>query len=124
MLETTVIRAVKAHKAITGLSGKQLPVADAMKLFKLKKSLQQAREFAEEEEKKLFDRFSPKAEDGFFHFASDEDAKAFTLGMKDIHDAEYDLSASVPVVISAEGLTLTVEDLEDLDGFVTFVGGD
>lgn len=112
-------KAIKAYKALNSLSQQQMPVSAALALFKAKKALQGIWDFSVQEETKLHQMCNPKFDDnGKMTFDDAENEKIFYSSMTELMGIEHDVELE-PVTV--EGIEMiTVEQMENLDGIVTF----
>lgn len=118
---------IKAYKAINKLYEKDLPVSISYKLFRIRSFLLPHWEFQQDKERSVFDKYSPTVdENGSLKFGTKEDGERFvaeyTKLCNELADIDVDTDdiekVSIPMDIN---LSLSVEDIEALQGFVEFV---
>lgn len=116
---------IAAYKTIEDIKqrNKEYPLAVAHAIFKIKKTLQDQWDFQVEEERKLFEKYSPVSDDGnSIKFASDEDAKAFSSKIAELSDMDVELDYIKPKIRLSEQFDLTLSEMEALDDFIEFIG--
>lgn len=113
---------IRAYKALQKLSAETLPIKIACKLHRLKTQLRTAWEFQLEEEGKLIDQLHPIAgEDGKLTFQSKEDSDLFRERLSELSQSEADDMTFDPVTVPMmDGISLSADDIEALEGFVMF----
>lgn len=115
---------IKAYKAINNLAAQPLPLREAYALHKLRAALRPTWDFQQQEEEKEIRRLEPQFEqNGDLLFKSPDDAAAFRAKLKALEENEVDVEYKPVNVRMAEGVALTVNDIEALDGFVEFAEG-
>lgn len=111
---------VKAYRAINKLGQLSLPAKLAFDLFKIKQELQPQYDFQLAEEGKAIAGGTVNA-DGSVSFDNQAAAAACQVKLQELADIDVDLKikpARIP--LSAPGLTLSMDDIAALDGFVQF----
>lgn len=120
MIQTTQRKAIQAYKVIEKISNGSLPLPVSYRLFKLKKILGTQYEFQITKENELFDTYQPEPQGSSWVFKSEEDKNAFVKKMKEINDLEIELDCDVLSIPLDTNLSLSIEDMEALDEYVTF----
>ena len=111
---------IKAYRAINKLGQLSLPAKLAFDLFKIKQALQPQYDFQVSEESKAIADGTVNA-DGSVSFDNQAAAAACQVKLKELADIDVDLQikpARIP--LSTPGLTLSMDDIAALDGFVQF----
>ena len=115
---------IDAYKALNKLASCQLPIKTAFQLHKLRTALKSAWDFQCEEEGKVLERLHPVADaDGNLTFATMEDKKEFLRIQHELSEQEQEIDYQPVTVGFSDGITLSANDIDALDGFVTFEGG-
>lgn len=113
---------IDAYKALNKLASCQLPIKTAYQLHKLRTALKSAWDFQCEEEGKLLERLHPVADaDGNLTFATMEGKKEFLRVQHELSEHEQEIDFQPVTVGFSDGITLSANDIDALDGFVTFV---
>lgn len=113
---------IGAYTALLGLGKMPLKVQDAYNVYRLRKALQPAFEFCAEEERKVFEKHDGVMTTDGVHFPADTDMAAVRSELDALSNMESDVVFD-PVIVSLDnmkGLQITPDDLEKLEGFVTF----
>lgn len=111
---------IKAYKALIKLGQRDLPIKLAFDLFKLKTALQPHFDFQVAEEKKASANATANP-DGSITFGTPEEAAAFRQKLMELGDIDVDLHVKpVQIPLSIPGLTLSMDDIDALNGFVQF----
>lgn len=111
---------VKAYRAINKLGQLSLPAKLAFDLFKIKQALQLQYDFQLAEESKAITGGTVNA-DGSVSFDNQDAAAACQAKLQELAGIDVDLQikpARIP--LSTPGLTLSMDDIAALDGFVQF----
>ena len=114
---------MSAYQAIEKIKNKdkEYPLNITYTLFKVKKMLQDQWDFQLEEEKKIFNQFSPEVqENGDYKFESREKAQEFTDKLAELGNMEVDLKITKPKIKLSEQIDLTLGEIEALDEFIEF----
>lgn len=112
---------IDAYKALNKLASCQLPIKTAYQLHKLRTALKSAWDFQCEEEGKLIERLNPTAtSDGNLQFKCMEDKQEFLRVQKELAEQEQEIDFQPVTVGLLDGITLSANDIDALDGFVTF----
>lgn len=115
---------IDAYKALNKLASCQLPIKTAYQLHKLRTALKSAWDFQCEEEGKLIERLQPVADaDGNLTFATMEDKKEFLRVQHELSEQEQEIDYQPVTMELLDGITLSANDIDMLDGFVTFGEG-
>lgn len=115
---------IKAYKALNNLAAQPLPIKEAYTLHKLRAALRPTWDFQQQEEEKEIRRLEPRFEqNGDLLFKSPDDAAAFREKLKALEENEVDMECKPVNVRMTEGVALTVNDIEALEGFVDFTEG-
>lgn len=115
---------IDAYKALNKLASCQLPIKTAYQLHKLRAALKSVWDFQCEEEGKLIERLRPAVDaDGNLTFAAMEDKKEFLRVQHELSEHEQEIDFQPVTVGLLDGITLSVHDIDALDGFVTFEEG-
>lgn len=113
---------IDAYKALNKLASCQLPIKTAFQLHKLRTALKPAWDFQCEEEGKLIERLNPSAtSDGNLQFKCTKDKQEFLRVQKELAEQEQEIDFQPVTVGFSDGITLSANDIDALDGFVTFV---
>lgn len=112
---------INAYKALNKLASCQLPIKTAYQLHKLRVALKSAWDFQCEEEGKLIERLNPIAtSDGNLQFKCMEDKQEFLRVQNELSEQEQEIDFQPVTVGFSDGITLSANDIDALDGFVTF----
>ena len=112
---------VDAFKALNKLSACPLPIKTAYAVHKLRMALRPVWEFQCEEEGKAIERLRPIADaDGNLTFATMEGKKEFLRVQHELSEQEQEIDFQPVTVGLLDGITLSANDIDALDGFVTF----
>lgn len=112
---------IDAYKALNKLASYQLPIKTAYQLHKLRTALKSAWDFQCEEEGKLIERLQPVADaDGNLTFKNMEGKKEFLRVQKELAEQEQEIDFQPVTMELLDGITLSANDIDALDGFVTF----
>lgn len=115
---------IDAYKALNKLASCQLPIKTAYKLHKLRTALKSAWDFQCEEEGKLIEHLRPAVDaDGNLTFATMEGKKEFLRVQHELSEQEQEIDYQPVVIGFSDGITLSANDIDALDGFVTFGEG-
>lgn len=115
---------IDAYKALNKLSACSLPIKTAYALHKLRANLKSVWDFQCEEEGKLIERLQPIADaDGNLTFATMEGKKEFLRVQHELSEQEQEIDFQPVTVGLLDGITLSANDIDMLDGFVTFEEG-
>jgi len=115
---------IKACKALNNLAVQPLPIKDAYALHKLRAALRPTWDFQLEEEEKEINRLQPQhQQDGDLLFKTPEDAGTFREKLKELEGNEVSVEYKPVTLRMAEGMALSADDIEALEGFVTFTEG-
>ena len=115
---------IDAYKALSKLASCQLPIKTAYQLHKLRTVLKSVWDFQCEEEGKLLERLHPVSDaDGNLTFKNMEDKKEFLRVQKELAEQEQEIDCQPVTVGFSDGITLSANDIDALDGFVTFEEG-
>lgn len=115
---------IDAYKALNKLASCQLPIKTAYQLHKLRTALKSAWDFQCEEEGKLIERLRPAVDaDGNLTFSTMEGKKEFLRVQHEIAEQEQEIDFQPVTVGFSDGITLSANDIDMLDGFVTFGEG-
>lgn len=115
---------VDAFKALNKLSACPLPIKTAYAVHKLRMALRPVWEFQCEEEGKAIERLRPAVSaDGGLTFANMEGKQAFLRVQSDLAEQEHEIDFQPVTIGLLDGITLSANDIDALDGFVTFEEG-
>ena len=115
---------IDAYKALNKLASCQLQIKTAYQLHKLRAALKSAWDFQCEEEGKLIERLNPTATaDGNLQFKCMEDKQEFLRIQKELAEQEQEIDYQPVAIGFSDGITLSANDIDMLDGFVTFGEG-
>ena len=113
----------KAYPSLKKLCSLNLPLKKAHAVYKMSKGIDDAFQFAADEERKYIDEFGGKIHaDGSVHFESVEKCDAFKEKVEELYRMELDIKFD-PVKLTEEDLgrqTIAPEDIANLEGFVLF----
>lgn len=119
MKQFTIIR---AYKALKKLGEQELPIKTACKVHRLMVSLRPVWEFQVQEEEKIISRLQPGMNGGDLQFKTPEEAQEFRDRLRELNEMEVDDLAFTPVSVPVpEDALLTANDIDALDGFISFV---
>lgn len=112
---------IDAYKVLNKLSSCPLPIKVAYAIHKLRTVLKPAWDFQCEEEGKLIDWLNPSVTDsGDLMFKNWDDKQEFLRVQNEIAEQEQEIDFQPVTVGMLEGITLSANDIDALDGFVTF----
>ena len=111
---------IKAYKSILKIASGELPLSVAYSFFKLKQALTPQWEFQIEQERMLFEKYELRQLDGEFTFNSEEDRNEFMQKIEDIGMLHVDIEVDPVHVRLDSDLKMSMEDVENLEGFVVF----
>lgn len=115
---------IDAYKVLNKLSACPLPIKTAYALHKLRVALKSVWDFQCEEEEKLIERLRPAVDaDGNLTFATMEVKKEFLRIQHELSEQEQKIDFQPVTVGLLDGITLSVHDIDALDGFVKFEEG-
>lgn len=115
---------IDAYKALNKLASCQLPIKTAYQLHKLRTALKSAWDFQCEEETKLIERLRPAVDaDGNLTFVTMEGKKEFLRIQHELSEQEQEIDYQPVTVGLLDGITLSANDIDMLDGFVKFEEG-
>ena len=119
-IKTTQGKVVTAVAAINRIR-QRVKGHDALNLFHLKNKLQEQVDFQAEEEQKLIDEFGGKvADNGMVLIDDAEKRKAFQEEYMKLLELDVEIETS-PLSMSLDrNPDITLEDIEQLDGFINF----
>ena len=116
---------INAYKVISDLYQQRLPLPISYKLYKLKNTLQKAWDFQVDSERKLIDEFKPNpTDDGRLQFADVDSAQAFDKRVKEVLDMDSDIEITPVSLPLIDGMSITPEDIEKLEGIINFTEGE
>jgi len=119
-MKTSQEKVLTAYAALMRIR-KTVKGKDALDLFHLKNQLQENIDFQSEEEMKLITEYGGTVtENGVILIADDGKKKAFTQAMIELRKMEIEVKADIPTVSLERNPEITMEDIEQLDGFVNF----
>ena len=117
----TQAQAVKIYQALERLTGERLPAREAWALSKLRRALRPAWEFQGEREQAMLRELKVASiRDGTVTFETPEDALRWREAMDDLAEMETGIRIEPIHVTLAEGLTLSADDIDALEGAVIF----
>ena len=109
MITKTMSQVISAYKAVMNMSQMLLPVAEALKLYKIRKALEEKFDFfTEEEQKRISACEGEVSENGVIIFPNAEKQKEYSIQYKEL--------TSMPIEITVDSITL---DLDKLNGKIT-----
>lgn len=112
---------VGAYKAMESLYRQHMPLREARKIFNLRMALQPAINFQSEEEKKMLEEMGLALEfGGYVNFKSEDQQKAYFQRVEEIGETEADLEIDPVALPKLDGIQISAEELEALEGFVEF----
>lgn len=119
-METTMGKALEAYAALNSVRDK-VKGKTALDLFHLKNMLKEAVDFQCEEEQKLVEQFGGVVtEAGMIIIADKEKRAEYTKERKKLAEMEYEVKTEPVRVDLEKAPDITMEDIEQLDGFVKF----
>ena len=115
---------IDAYKALNKLAACSLPIKTAYALHKLRVNLKSVWDFQCEEEGKLIERLRPIADaDGNLTFSTMEGKKEFLRVQHELSEQEQEIEFQPIAMELLDGISLSANDIDMLDGFVTFEEG-
>lgn len=127
MKQETIIRAMKA---LNTLAAQSLPIKSACAIHRLRAQLRPAWDFQQQEEDKMLGKLQPTVDqDGNLNFKTPEDAQKYRgllkeLGAMDAEGNTLPEGFTIPPVAlpvrTLDGIQITANEVEALEGFVTF----
>jgi len=118
-MKITQGKIVNAYRALLRLSEQQLPLPTAYALYKTKKALDPQWQFQIEQEQKLIrDCGAELHPDGSVTFPDDAARESYVAAVLELNAMETEIDLSAIVIPESGGLTLTVNELDALDGIV------
>lgn len=117
-------KVTSAYIALVRLNTVQLHIKDAYNVFKLKKQLEETYLFMVAEQQKIVDKYNGTIlGDGNIQFESNEIALKAQEELQELNDADIDIEVQEVSVRLDEvkGGTMSPNDMEALDGFISFV---
>lgn len=112
-----------AYIALSRMGNMQMPLPVAYQLFQLRQTFKTQFDFVAEQERVIVERHDGvKTENGDYKFANKGIAMAVYNEMRELHDMEVEVQynkVSVELSPTISG-TLSMNDLEALDGIVVF----
>jgi len=125
------VQIIKAMQALNNLAAQALPIKSACAIHRLRVQLRPAWDFQQEEEDKLLGKLKPTIDpDGNLDFKTPEDAQKYRELLKELGamDAEGNTLPEgftiQPVTLplrAMDGIQITANEVEALEGFVTFM---
>lgn len=120
MIHTTMGKVLSAYVALNRVRNK-VKGKTALDLFRLKNAMKDSVDFISEEEMKLVNEHGGAVtETGTIIIADKDKRAAFMTARKELDMMECDVEMSPPVVNMENNPDITMEDIEQLDGFVEF----
>lgn len=114
-------RIVKAYNVLEKLANRSMPIKMAYSLFKLRQQLKPIYTFFYEREKALVDELKPTIiGDGKLQFLTVEDKTRWEEKHTELTETETDIVIEPVSLLLSEDFELSPNDVEALDGFVTF----
>ena len=114
----------RAYKTIGKMINMQLPVRTALDIYMMSKKMEDACNFALDQERKLIEKHGGVfMDDGSVDFGTTENADGFRKEIAELNELDIELDIK-PVEIqcsSFEEQTLSPFDIACLDGFIRFV---
>ena len=111
---------IKAYRAINKLGQQDLPIRLAFDLFQIKQALQPHWNFQLDAEGKAITGGTVNI-DGSASFDNQDAAAACQARLQELADIDVDLQIKpARIHLSTPGLTLSMDDIAALDGFVQF----
>jgi len=121
-MKITQDKAIMGYRALLGL-GEKVTGSTAFDLFLLKGELKTVFDFRVEEENKLIDKCGGKmTEEGRVIFADPKKRILFEKESAELDKMEHEIKNEVTILLSAAP-TITMQEIEALDGIVTFKKG-
>lgn len=115
---------IDAYKVLDKLAACPLPIKTAYAIHKLRAALKSAWEFQCEEEGKLIERLKPAvAANGNLTFANMEGKNEFLRVQNELAEQEQEIEFQPIAMELLDGISLSANDIDMLDGFVTFEEG-
>lgn len=119
-MKTTQDKVLTAYSALMRIR-KVVRGRDALDLFHLKNQLQENIDFQSEEEMRLIEEYGGTVtNEGIVLIADDEKKRAFAKAIGDLRKMEVEVKADKPIIHLEQNPEITMEDIEQLDAFVTF----
>ena len=114
---------IAAYNALENLKRQNIryPSSVSLALFKVKKALQDQKEYQDEEQQKIFEDLKPEVvDDHRFKFASDEAAREFAKRLQELENLEVDLEFAKPTIKLCDDYGFTLAEIEALADFIEF----
>ena len=115
---------IKAMKALNNLAAQALPIKTACTIHRMRVALRPAWEFQQEEEEKLLNKLQPTSdEQGNLVFKTPQEAQKYRDLLKELGAMEAEGITIQPVELpmsTLDGIQITANEVEALEGFVTF----
>ena len=119
-MKTTLETINTAYIALNRIRNK-IRGKDALALFHLKRQLQEKVDFTAEEEQKLVEEFDGAiTQTGMVIIADPEKREAFGKAHAELFKMECEIEPDVAVINLERNPDITMEDIEQLDGFAAF----
>ena len=119
-IKTTLGKAVTAIMTINRVRQK-IKGHDALNLFHMKNMLKEQLDFMSEEEEKLVKEFGGVIAENGLVIIADTDKKAeYSKAHKELEDMECEIRTEPLTMSLDKNPDITLEDIEQLDGFVNF----
>jgi hypothetical protein len=120
MINTTMDKALSAFSALSRVRG-QVRGKTALDLFRMKNALKESVDFQAEEELKLVDEYGGVITDtGTIIIADKEKREAFLKARRELGEMACEVNAEPVRVDLEKNPDITMEDIEQMDGFVIF----
>ena len=119
-IKTTQAKVLSAYSALNRIRNR-IKGRDALNLFHMKKVLQENFDFQVEEEEKLVEEYGGViTENGSILIDDAEKRKAYNKARQELGEMECEIKTEVVVISLDRNPEITLEDIEQLAGFVDF----
>lgn len=115
-------QAINAYKVLENMSGAELPVHTAYKLYQMRRVLEPVFAFRVEQERTIIQKFHGTEADGSIVFKTTEDLDGAQKALNELDALEMETEVT-PIRLKAEDFDkthLSMNDIAALDGFVLF----
>ena len=120
-MKTKQGKIIESKKVLDRLCKQDLPGTFAKQLFDMRYSMKKAYEFQEEQEEKIFDKYSPVSNgDGSFRFDPPENLQNFLKEINELAELDAEIDAEPIKMKMIDELKISGDDIEHLSTFITF----
>ena len=114
---------VNAYITLVRLGGAPMSVKAAHDLYLLRKKLEPTYQFCVEQEQMIVEKYNGRAVNGTITFSDEETVRHAHAALQELYDLEVEFESDAVTVKldDIKGGTLSVNDLETLEGFVALI---